>query len=328
MLDKTQTTAKQIVSLLKDLEGYFNDEQNQLKEEIDGLEVRRTKVNEIKKIIDDTMIADPITLNIGGKKFQTSKATLTRIKGTYFDVMLSGEVNIKPIADTTNTFFIDRDGSNFKYILNYLRDGDINVIPKEVKSEVEREMKFYKIDLPLPPIPPSPSTLIEESHFELINNWIGIKHSFALLYKGSRDGFEASNFHQKCDGKGKTITLIKSGDGNIFGGYNSQSWNSNGQYYGDGSCFLFTIINKQEGLASTKFPAHFGFQNIQGSAQAGPIFGTNDIIISGNPTTLSNMIGFPRNYSDTTGLGYRAFTSTTTFKVEEIEVFVATHINK
>ncbi|EGG19890.1 hypothetical protein DFA_06994 [Cavenderia fasciculata] len=321
MLDKTQTTAKQIVSLLKDLEGYFKDEQNQLNEEIGNLEATRTKINEIKKIIDATMISDPITLNIGGKKFQTTKATLTRIKGTYFDVMLSGEADIKPMTDTTNTFFIDRDGSNFKYILNYLRDGDINVIPKEVKSEVEREMKFYKIDLPLPP---SPSTLIELSHFELINDWIGSKQNYTLLYKGSRDGFDSPAFHRCCNGKGKTITLIKAHDGNVFGGYNSQDWNLNGSYYGDSSCFIFTIVNKQ-GLAPTRYLGRqmgFGvYQYVRGSAHAGPIFGVSDIVVSGNPTTPTNTIGFPRSYTDTTGLGSQTFTSSTTFIVEDIEVF-------
>ncbi|EGG19893.1 hypothetical protein DFA_06997 [Cavenderia fasciculata] len=297
MLDKTQTITRQILSLIKELEGCYIDEQNQLKEEIDGFEVTRSKINDIKKIIDVSMITDPITLNIGGTIFQTSKATLTRIKGTYFDIMLSGEANIKPMTGAPNTFFIDRDGSNFKYILNYLRDGDINVIPKceEVKSEVEREMKFYKIDLHIPPS--SPSTLIELSHFELVDNWIGSKQNYTLLYKGSRDGLDATSFHKHCDEKGKSITLIKSSDGNVFGGYNSQDWDSNGQTCGDPKCFLFTIINKQ-GLKPTKYPA---------------------IDLPSNHDD-----SFPSTYTDTTGLGSRTFTGDDTFIVEDIEVFEVT----
>jgi hypothetical protein len=30
----------------------------------------------------------------------------------------------------------------------------------------------------------------------------------SLIYRGSRDGFEASDFHQKCDEIQNTITLI------------------------------------------------------------------------------------------------------------------------
>ena len=30
-----------------------------------------------------------------------------------------------------------------------------------------------------------------------------------LLYRGSRDGFLSSDFHEKCDGKTNTIALVK-----------------------------------------------------------------------------------------------------------------------
>jgi hypothetical protein len=30
-----------------------------------------------------------------------------------------------------------------------------------------------------------------------------------LLYRGTRDGFTAKSFHEKCDGKENTITIIK-----------------------------------------------------------------------------------------------------------------------
>ena len=53
-----------------------------------------------------------------------------------------------------------------------------------------------------------------------------------LLYRGSRDGFEARNFHDKCDNQGPTLTIIKSSDDFIFGGYTEINWDSitwNGQ---------------------------------------------------------------------------------------------------
>ncbi|KAF2072647.1 hypothetical protein CYY_006049 [Polysphondylium violaceum] len=60
---------------------------------------------------------------------------------------------------------------------------------------------------------------------------------FELLYQASDNEFSASSFHSACDGKGATITLIETTLGCVFGGYNSQSWNSDGKwYYGDKKC--------------------------------------------------------------------------------------------
>ena len=47
-----------------------------------------------------------------------------------------------------------------------------------------------------------------------------------LLYRGSRDGFLASDFHEKCNYKGETFAIIKSTKGYIFGGYTKINWDS------------------------------------------------------------------------------------------------------
>lgn len=39
------------------------------------------------------------------------------------------------------------------------------------------------------------------------------------LYRASQDGFEAAQFHSKSDNKPNTLVLIKSANGNVFGGY-------------------------------------------------------------------------------------------------------------
>jgi hypothetical protein len=40
---------------------------------------------------------------------------------------------------------------------------------------------------------------------------------FALLSRGSRDGFGAREFHRRCDGHANTLTLTLDMPGNIFG---------------------------------------------------------------------------------------------------------------
>jgi archaellum component FlaC len=42
---------------------------------------------------------------------------------------------------------------------------------------------------------------------------------FNLLWRGSRDGFTAQEFHRRCDGRANTLTLISDTDGNVFGGF-------------------------------------------------------------------------------------------------------------
>lgn len=39
---------------------------------------------------------------------------------------------------------------------------------------------------------------------------------FDLLYRARRDGFQASDFHAKCDSKPNTITIVKTSDGYTY----------------------------------------------------------------------------------------------------------------
>jgi hypothetical protein len=41
-----------------------------------------------------------------------------------------------------------------------------------------------------------------------------------------RDGWTAEDFHRLCDGKGATLTLVRSEAGYVFGGYTSEPWMS------------------------------------------------------------------------------------------------------
>ena len=44
-------------------------------------------------------------------------------------------------------------------------------------------------------------------------------------YHAKTDGWESATFHSKCDGKGPSVTIIKSND-YIFGAYTDISWHS------------------------------------------------------------------------------------------------------
>ena len=67
-----------------------------------------------------------------------------------------------------------------------------------------------------------------------------------LLYRASRDGWDACDFHRCCDSKGATITVVKCTEGNVFGGYTSKSWASPAicTAVTDNDTFLFSLKNK------------------------------------------------------------------------------------
>ena len=68
-----------------------------------------------------------------------------------------------------------------------------------------------------------------------------------ILFRASKDGFSASTFHSKCNDKGATIVLIKAkSNENVFGGYQSKSWQSNSNYEADSSAFLFHVTKKSK----------------------------------------------------------------------------------
>jgi hypothetical protein len=68
-----------------------------------------------------------------------------------------------------------------------------------------------------PPPPPGFDSLIA-SDFPLLFEEFRAKR-FNLLWRGSRDGFTAQEFHLRCDGRANTLTLISDTDGNVFGGF-------------------------------------------------------------------------------------------------------------
>ena len=64
--------------------------------------------------------------------------------GSMLHAMFSGRFDSKPAED--GSYFIDRDGTHFRYILNYLRTGQL-VVPEDkiVRRELLNEAEFYRV---------------------------------------------------------------------------------------------------------------------------------------------------------------------------------------
>ncbi len=145
------------------------------------------------------------------------------------------------------------------------------------------------------------------------------------MYRGSRDGFASRDFHEKCDNVPHTLVLVKSTNGNVFGGYVDAPWSSKDVWSHDTNAFLFSLVNKSDR------PARFvsvGVESTYSNGLFGPTFGGGyDLYIADhsnlNTSSYSNL-GYTYkhgNFSFGTNEATSFLAGAFSFQVEEIEVF-------
>ena len=213
---------------LEDAENYFKEACDIFQREATRLRQEREAIDHMSRKLENVLFSSTVKLNVGGHHFTTSVQTLTKDPNSMLATMFSGKFEMKPSED--DTFFIDRDGTHFRFILNYLRSGEL-VLPEGATchKELEAEAKFYQIQGILNQIKhmfEDSEILTDEEHRRLLKSWLPpLKGDWHLLFRASRDGFAVKTFHSKCDNQGPTLTIVKSGN-YIFGGFTELSWNS------------------------------------------------------------------------------------------------------
>ena len=91
-------------------------------------------------------MSDKLRLDVGGTIFHTTYTTLSRERGSMLARMFGGE--FRPAAEESGNYFIDRDGTHFRYILNYLRDGTVELPQDEqLHKELLIEATYYGLDI-------------------------------------------------------------------------------------------------------------------------------------------------------------------------------------
>ncbi|EXX57326.1 uncharacterized protein OCT59_012911 [Rhizophagus irregularis] len=206
------------------------------------------------------------------------------------------------------------------------------ILPKELRDKL---IKYFIIQPNNKPEPKkitkeiSPksidSRIITFQHVELISKWIDkleitdkIKnlYEFKLILRGSRDGFSPSKFHEICDNKSHTISIIKVKDSNeILGGYNPLSWNSKGGYDITKDSFILSFKNKENignyVLSRVKNENYAIFNHING----GPLFGFGEFCLFGEN-------GYDQSCCSYYGCYDKSIRETKdNFSVEEYEIF-------
>ena len=239
----------------------FTDAAKHFKEACEIFRREATRVREeqesidaMSKKLDQVHFSSTVKLNVGGQHFTTSVQTLTKDPNSMLAAMFSGRFDMKPSED--GSFFIDRDGTHFRFILNFLRTGKLT-LPEGATfiKELEEEAEFYQIPGLIdalraakltvtnkactPEEPFRESTILTNvEHQKILKGWLpqAVAGEWRLLFRASRDGFAASAFHSKCDNKGPTVTIVKSGR-NIFGGFTEKPWTNH-----PGGKFLLQLI--------------------------------------------------------------------------------------
>ena len=111
-----------------------------------------------------------IKLNVGGRKFETTVATLTGQKQSFFSSLLCHT----PEEHLQGELFIDRDGDAFVPILNFLRTGVLYVPPSLLEPAVRMVCAEHAACIPLSDGKLSACTvqfivLVQEAEFYCIN---------------------------------------------------------------------------------------------------------------------------------------------------------------
>ncbi|XP_078350460.1 BTB/POZ domain-containing adapter for CUL3-mediated RhoA degradation protein 3-like [Oculina patagonica] len=240
---------------LAEAEKYFKEACEIFQRESTRLRLEQEAIDSMSRKLENVLFSSTVKLNVGGHHFTTSVQTLTKDPNSMLAAMFSGKFEMRPSED--GSFFIDRDGTHFRFILNYLRHGEL-ILPDSAAflKELEAEAKFYQIQGILNQMKlafEQSEILTDEDHRRVLKGWLPPqKGEWRLLFRASRDGFAVKTFHTKCDNKGPTVSIVQNGR-NIFGGFTELSWKSQGEYVTCKEAFLFSMVNPQ-GLGPTKMP--------------------------------------------------------------------------
>ena len=98
------------------------------------------------------------------------------------------------------------------------------------------------------------SKILNDDDISLLISWLPNKPSkINLLFDTTKDGDNASTFHNKCDGKNPTLVIIKSDSDCKFGGYVTAPWVANNDNTINApNSFIFSLNQKKRYYASNQ----------------------------------------------------------------------------
>ncbi|CAG8647438.1 11771_t:CDS:2, partial [Paraglomus brasilianum] len=137
--------------------------------------------------------------------------------------------------------------------------------------------------------------------------------SLKLLYQGSHDGYKPTAFHKCCDNRGPTITVIRTKENEIIGGYNPISWDKTLERFTHTPySFLFAVKSSGNVVSFCQKPA----TAVRHGPNYGPTFGSDLVVLGGftGPINSTYQHAYDKPIRDSIEM----------FAVREIEVFQVT----
>ncbi|XP_060562163.1 BTB/POZ domain-containing protein KCTD5-like [Ruditapes philippinarum] len=104
-----------------------------------------TKHTSIQHSEENGRRSEWIKLNVGGTVFMTTRTTLSKDSNSFLFRLIQDEPDLNTDKDNNGAYLIDRDGTYFGPVLNYLRHGKL-VYNKDLAEEgILEEAEFYNI---------------------------------------------------------------------------------------------------------------------------------------------------------------------------------------
>ena len=143
-----------------------------------------------------------------------------------------------------------------------------------------------------------------------------ININFYLIYRATKDGDAASDFHSKCDKSKNTLVIVKTKKGLRFGGFTSVSWEGKDEDKEDNKAFCFSldkmkIYNCKKGKKAIFASPYIGptFQNC--------IFQVNDKCFEAGGECSDNI----NNNYENQEVQYEINNEEREFEIVDVEVF-------
>ena len=138
---------------------------------------------------------------------------------------------------------------------------------------------------------------------------------YKLLFRASKDGFQAKDFHSKCDGKSNTVTLVETTTGRRFGGFTDVNWDQSNNYKTGSNGFIFSLDDK-----AIYYNKNSNY-NIYCNSSYGPTFGGgHDFYLCDECNTNNSSYNNTDHSYDTKGLK-SAMAGSYYFLVKDYEVY-------
>ena len=128
-----------------------------------------------------------------------------------------------------------------------------------------------------------PNSLLSNAELEQLVDGTSLGGSdkdLKCVYKATRDGWSAIDFHKCCDGRGSGLVVCLTKSGKKFGGFHPLGWMGTDDYGTSNSAFLWFSAGNNKSTKCPVLPG--GNAAVFDFATGGPQFGASDLII-GSP---------------------------------------------